>query len=311
MNINEILLYLKDLPLLYILLAFLINIGIMSFYGLIFKKITNSMGEPLSLVKSINLYYLGQIANLIMPFKTGVLVGKPFLFKKINNTPIKKAVLIIFFENLFHIIWQLAFLFILLLVIGEKFLVRDFLTRAVMLSILFASIILMALNHKRIFLLANKLMAYLPGFLKSKISRLNKHFLELHENFFLLKKTLLNFKMLFQLIIMIIPIILISPLILKISANLFDTNIPFFSAIVAIHWISYIIGRASFLPSGVGVRDLTVVGLLVAYNVPFSLSIKIALISRVISLLPVLIISAILSIYYGKEILKSQSAKIL
>ena len=90
------------------------------------------------------------------------------------------------------------------------------------------------------------------------------------------------------------------PFFVGLSLMFFNVGLSYFDLFV-VYWISYILGRLSFLPSGLGVKDVTMGGLLLGFGVNGVTVVKTVILFRVFAFIPYLFIGGLAFLYYGHK----------
>ena len=263
----------------YILLAFILSGVAMFVLSMLYKALFSMHDEKTSMSNLFFTLYLTQLVSYIAPFKTGTIIGKPLIFKTLLNVPAMKAISVMAFEGIFSIGWQTLFLFVFLLVSGLK--IVSFSPATGIIAMLSLLVIMFFLAKHR-----HYVMSKMPG----KLQRYFGHISEI------------NFKS--KKLLWLIPVVflqlLLLPLWVKLASSYFNISLSYMQYF-EIYWVSYMLGRLSFLPMGIGVKDATISYFLVSYGLDSIMAVKIVGIYRLFTLLPYIVIGTLVFIYYGSK----------
>lgn len=289
----------------FIILAYVINFIAIITIALKNKFIVESLGSRLSLKDSSYVYFVSQFLSFISPGKIAGILSKPVLNNHYSGMGMRNSVIALFFEQIFELAWQFLLFVLLLLFFGSDIFIGGTNKLLFILVALFLLLFLLIFNKARIFrLLKKRAPKKLKRFIKAKIIKegdfksLIDDTIGLFSNLTLmLKLSAVTFVQLF-----------LSPLIILLSVKAINLDISYLTAIFAF-WFSYILGKFSGIPAGLGVRDIS----LGVYLKVAGLSIKeiaiIALIYRIISMSLPVVVGLILSIMLGKEKLHEKIKK--
>jgi uncharacterized protein (TIRG00374 family) len=154
------------------------------------------------------------------------------------------------------------------------------------------------MSYERLLVFFIKLSKFLPSRLKlfASNSGIKKDNLKVY--LIEIKKLFTNKRFILKYLIMTSFIILASPLIIYFITLAYYFPLSY-STTFSIYWIAFILGRLSWLPGGLGVRDVTLGSFLHNLGISPSLSIKLIFIYRLVSLTPYFIIGSFVLIYYN------------
>lgn len=300
MDIATLISSLDNLPFRYFVYALLLNLVIAIFGALSYKLLFYIQMEDLKFRKSFLILYLAQFLNFFAPLKTGAIFGKPLITKLVGNMPLTKSIFAVAFENFFSISWQIIMLPILLLLIGER-VVFDNLILKISIIIIFL-IISGIISYKYKWFLPKliNLKRFLPERIKKVAVRFGFNEETIMDFIAKIPSYYSNKLLIAALILLTIVQAVLLPFFLNISLMFFNVKLSYFN-IFMIYWISYILGRLSFLPSGLGVKDVTMGGLLIGFGIENVVAIKTVVIYRAITFVPYLLIGGIAFLYYGHK----------
>ena len=290
----------SDVPLVYFLLAIMLNSIIAVFGAFSYKLLFFIQKEKLSFFNSFFVLHILEFVKFLTPFKMGALVGKPLITRLIGGISLKNAVFAVGFENFFSITWQIALLPILLLLVGENILFNNMLLKIAL--IIFFVVLLGIVSYKYKWFLPKiiGLKKYIPEKIKRKAAKagLNE---EMVNDFLLNVPSYFNSKRLILLLgLLTIAQALLLPLFIGLSLAFFDVEMSYFN-MFAVYWISYVLGRFSFLPSGLGVKDVTMGGLLLSLGVNGLTVVKTIVLFRIFAFIPYVVVGGCLFLYYGHK----------
>ncbi len=263
----------------YLLLAFVLSSAAIFVLSILYMVLFSVHDEKTSISSLFFTLYLAQLVSYIAPFKTGTIIGKPLIFKTLLNVPAVKAISVMAFEGIFSFGWQTLFLFILLLVSGLK--IVSFSPAKGIIAMLLLLVMAIFLTRHR-----HYIMSKMPEKMQKYISHINE----------------INFKS--KKLLWLIPVVflqlLLLPLWVKLASNYFDISLSYMQYF-EVYWISYILGRLSFLPMGIGVKDATISYFLISYGLDSVTAVKIVGMYRLFTLLPYIVIGTMVFIYYGSK----------
>ena len=300
MDIKTITSILNDVPAKYFVYAIILNTIITVFGALFYKLLFRIQGENLKFSRSFLILHMAQFLNFFAPLKTGAIFGKPLITKLIGNMPLTKSIFAVGFENFFSISWQLAMLPILLMLVGEKILLNSMLAKILIAVAALIAISTISRRYKWFLHYALGLKRFLPNKIKKIALRFGLDEAAIKELIENIPSYFSNKRMLLALILLTALQAFLQPFFLRWALAFFDVHMSYFS-LFAIFWISYILGRMSFLPSGLGVKDLTIGGLLIGTKVNSIIAIKTVVLFRVLTFIPFLVIGGALFLYYGHK----------
>ncbi len=300
MDIKTITSVLNEVPAKYIVYAIILNTTIAVFGALFYKLLFHIQKENLKFSRSFLILHMAQFLNFFAPLKTGAIFGKPLITKLIGNMPLAKSIFAVGFENFFSISWQLAMLPILLLLVGEKILLNSMLAK-ILIAVL-ALIAISTISHRYRWFLhyALRLKRFIPRKIKNIALRFGLNESAINEMIESIPSYFSNKRIMLWLMLLTAVQAFLQPFFLKWALAFFDINMSYFS-LFAIFWISYTLGRISFLPSGLGVKDLTMGGLLIGAKVNSIIAIKTVVLFRVLTFIPFLVLGGALFLYYGHK----------
>lgn len=287
------------MEIIFALLAVLLNIFIAFLISAQYRYLVGLIEKRISYFSSFVIVSLSFFLRLIMISKSGSLFGTPIAGKLREGISLGKGAIIIAFENITYTSWQL---FILVFILAFN---KDFIEENMFFTIplLFLTIILMIFclyKYDKFLFLFFKIYSVLPFRLKRLIQKtglrkenIDKHFSKL-KSLFLNKTFLLNYNF-FSLLI-----ILVSPFLIVLLGRTYLIHINYLDSFT-IYWFSYILGRLSGLPLGLGVRDVSAGFLLTNLGISTTIALQIIFLYRLILFIPFFPVGLIYFINYGKE----------
>jgi len=290
----------SNVPIMYFVYAIALNTILAIIGSLSYKLLFKMQEENLGFLNSFFILHMAQFLNFFAPFKTGALFGKPLITKLIGNMPLTKSIFAVGFENFFSIAWQVTMLPILLLLVGEDMLFNNLLLK-ITITILFFICVGIVLYKYKWFI--PKIIA-LKRFLPNRINKIALKFGindDVINDFVNSIPSYFSNKKIIALLILLTAIqAVILPFFVGLSLSFFGIKMGYFS-LFSVYWISYVLGRLSFLPSGLGVKDVTMGGLIVGFGIDSGIAIKSVVLFRALTFVPYLIIGGILFLYYGHK----------
>ena len=281
--------------LLFLTLALFSNFICIFLIALRYKHLFISISEHAKFLDVTKLVAITQIASYLTPFNIGILLGRPFIGKKFFNIQPGKTILATVIDQWLEFFWQ-SLLVIFLIVIGVgSFFQKDLFVFPILFLIL--SLVFLLLFSKTLYPKIFIIKDSIPSFLK----KLLKRFITLQD--LTTAKTYLDQnlhtkKFILPYFSLVLLFILAYPLILYFTSLAFSSSLPY-TKIFTATWASYLIGRLSGIPGGFGTRDLTLGAFLALYGLSLEQAAIIALVYRIVTLLP----SFLLSLSFVPEIL--------
>lgn len=256
----------------------------------------------ITIKQAIEATMLSVFINLIFPFKMAGVFVKPFFLKKFGHIDYEKSISGVFVEQIFDNIPQLFI---------------------VLISVYFYSQANISMTKNALLLLALAVIIFLIFYSKFTIKVIDK-FLKIINIFpkkiklFIRKKSPIKHKK----IINVLNIIQKSPSknfnlgIMTLITVIIAFHFPliqyfFFKAILiettyfqmfVVYWIPFFIGKVSGIPSGLGVREAAMTGILVSYGVPIEKAIFASIAFRIVITTLNAILGVLVTIKYGIKI---------
>src|SRR3989344_2769315 len=286
----------------YFILGLVFNIICLLILAYRSRFIFKFFSENLKVVHALLINALVLFLNYLTPLKIGS-VGYPIVAKKISGIKIVNSIKVAIFEPFFDLFWQFILLIILIFYLGSNALGLNNPYTWILFLILFIIIlILIFYNFKRIFLIMIKIF---PGWIKNRVKRLGVNKEIIMDIPFSLSFLIKDYKFIISYMGLTFLVIFFVPFGLYFSSLIFDYPFNFLS-ILMIYWASFIIGRLSGIPGGLGTRDIAMGFLLNRLGVPTLGIINIILFYRLINLIPSLIIGVYSFLHVGKKIINDR-----
>src|SRR3989344_400254 len=286
--------YLTQNYIFFFFLTFFVNIIYHFILGAKFAIILKYSGEKISLIHAFYLFCIVKFSSIITPFFTGTLISKPILAKHYANVPIRKGIMLTFFEQTIDFLVLIIIFPFTLLALGSS--LFNPLTQIIFIIILVIGLFFIILKYELIIQTIWKLKPFLPNRVisigeKYELTRKNTV-----QSFKEIKGYFTNKKLLLAIFPFILLQNLLIPVILKLTAATLSIYMSY-SVAYLVYFISVTVGKLSGLPGGVGSTDLTMAGLLFFFKMtPFQIAGIIALF-RLITLLPAITIGGFLTLY--------------
>lgn len=283
----------------YITLAFILNIIVAVFVSLRYKYILQKVDVKITFLSSFIISGLAYFLSYLIPFKGGAILGYPLSAKIKENISLKKSYLVLFFENVFDTLWQIIVLFVLLFLGKNKYFdnaVLDFIIILGFFAVLLAAIF----KHEKVISFFIWMYRLLPLRLKNLVEKIGFKRTDFNEQFSRLKLLFFTKGFLFNYFLFSLVIIIINPLVILYLTKSFSYNLTYFNAFF-IYWVSYILGRLSGLPVGLGIRDAAIGTILYGYGIHGYTAVNIVILQRIITLFPFFPTGLIYSLIYGKS----------
>ncbi len=284
----------------YAFLVLLLYLIVISISTLIFQILLRQQHEKITFWEAFSIINLGQFLGFLTPIKGGSFIGKPLLAKIILKLPIRKTISAIAFENFVALAWQLASLPILLILLGEKIFLEN---SALKWLLIFVVVLVIGyIAHHRHWFIPQllKIKHLIPKRIRKIASSFGLTEQAIKETIETLPEYLKQKSLLARLGALIGIQALIFPFMLTVTLLYYDIHLSYLT-IFGLYWVSYILGRLSILPAGIGVKDVTLGGLLIGVGIASTTAIKVVLVFRFLTLIPPILIGGILAIVYAKE----------
>ncbi len=237
--------------------------------------------------------------NYLVPFKVGLLMGSPFAAKLREKISIQHSSVVLFFEQFFDIIWQLIFIFIIFFFTRRNVIKENIYLQISLLSLIILILFFLIFKHNLLLKISLRFFSVLPRrikivFKKSGLKRENAEII-LKD----LKSLFVERKFIFLYALRTLSIFLFIPLSLYILSKAFYFNLTYFQSL-SVFWISFILGKLSGLPGGLGVRDAAIGVLLVNLGISTIDSIRLVFYLRIFGFFPALPAGFLYLLYVGK-----------
>jgi len=283
----------------YIALAFILNLVIALVVSLRYKYILQKVDVKITFLSSFIISGLAYFLSYLIPFKGGAILGYPLAAKIKENISLKKSYLVLFFENIFDTLWQIVIIFILLFFGKNKYF--DNIILDIVLIVLFIVVLSGAIfKYENVIRFFIWIYGFFPLRLKNLAEKTGLKRIDFNEELNRLKLLFFTKGFLFNYFLLSSIIVFLSPIIILCLTKSFSYNLNYFNAFF-IYWVSYILGRLSGLPFGLGLRDAAIGTILYSYGVQGYTSVNIVILQRVITFFPFIPVGLIYFLSYGKS----------
>ncbi len=276
---------------LYIFLGMILNIIAAAILALRYKIILAFMSAKLAMTKSFLVTCAFFALSYTSPLKLDSLLLKPFATKIMSHITLRRALVAFSFEFMYDTIFQIVLFLFLAGAYSYVRITNNFVVLAAIIVVL--AVVVFALCKKI------SLLAWL--FKKTQRFGINEQHM---------REILLEVRALFRprLLMQITPINLLYalyiPITLWAAVRALSLDLPYI-LIMVIYWLSAVAGRFSGLPGGIGVRDATSTGLLILHGVNAAMAVQIAILYRIITIIPYLLIGLPMLFFLGQLGLRS------
>jgi uncharacterized protein (TIRG00374 family) len=300
MDITNTLAQISDVDLTNLMLSAVFILCYGALFSLRYKLLLKDIGHEIKFIQSLAISQMSAVINYIIPLKAGVL-SKPLLTKKFSDCSFKKSVFALFLEQFFEIGFQILFVLIIFLLLGQDILLKNkifMLIFAIIISGFFT--ILALLFHRDTFIrLYLKTTNMLPEKIREKLKKKipKKKLEKILEACY---NSTSNHKLILRFGAITLIMVILSPMILTSIIRATNNNLSF-SAVFFIYWSAIILGRITFLPGGLGTRDVIMTALLTQFGIGFAESIKITVVYRITTWTVSLGMGLIFLVFYSKE----------
>ena len=291
--------------LLFLALATVYNIFCYFVPAMKYKILLKYAGERISILNAFLTFTITKFSTTITPFVSGPMIAKPLASKYLANIPLKKGAFITAFEQLLDFGAFLILIPILMIFLGERVFFNGIVPKLILFFGVMVFCAIALIKRKQLISFIWKAKTFLP----TKIRMFGKNAGLSEKNAHQLLDEVLVYVKNPRPIAALIPFFafqfLAMPIILQLVALAFDVDLSFKLAFV-VYWFSSALGKLSGSPSGFGVADISLGGLLAANGAPATAVLKIIIFYRIISLLPAIAIGAPLSLYIGAKYAKEK-----
>jgi len=289
---------------LYLLLALLANFFCILLISLRYTSLFNLLEEHLSLFNAFKLVGITQLISYLTPFNLGILLGRPFIAKHLSGIPPAKTILATIFDQFLELFWQGLILISLILIGGFSFFKPQTPSPFFILMIIIGVFAIFSFLTYNYFL--NKLIFHqqkIPHWIRIVIGKFVtiKDLVTL-SNIFKKRKSIHQFFFVYS--VLIVFFIILYPSILYFTTLAFNTPLHYWT-VFGLTWASYLAGRLSGIPGGLGTRDVTLGAALSLLGVSVGQASLITLTYRIITFLP----SLLTTLLYGTQFLPSLRRK--
>lgn len=283
----------------YFSIALCINLVGLAVSSIRYKMLLKYMGERLNLINSLSVMAVAQFANFIFPFRTGNIVIRPIATKYFGNISVRKSFGVTIFEVGFDILWQAILLGVILAVTVERLTIAIFNPWILVPAILLVLGIIIISKWRRIIIRLWRSESFLGRRIRNLGKQLGFREEEIQGYIDNAIRYMKNYWLVSYLLVFTLIIIFLQPLLITYSCAAFSV---WFSYPVSftILWVSFIVGRLSGIPGGLGASDLSVGGLLIGYGVEPVTSLKIVVLYRIVVMLPYFLLGSPLFLYLMK-----------
>ncbi|MEK6940802.1 MAG: lysylphosphatidylglycerol synthase transmembrane domain-containing protein [Nanoarchaeota archaeon] len=298
----------------YIVFATLVYSLVIGLATLMFQILLYYQQEKLSFKMGFTVVSLSQFVNFLTPLKIGPVIGKPIIGKITANLPLRKTISATAFENFLGILIQLLMFPILIFYVGDQLLLDGglLLSNALIKWLIIFTVILLGayISYSYNWFIPQliKLKFLVPVRLKKFVKRFGFTEEAVEKILNDLPSFFLNKKLVLKLVLIIGIQACILPLTFLLALHYFNVQIPYM-LLFSMYWIAYIIGRLSIFPGGLGVKDVTLGGMLLGAGVSGVSAIKIVLVYRLFNLFPILLLGGIPFLMYGRNVFKYRRIK--
>jgi len=288
-------------------LVFVVSVALLPFFvslraKLLYKKFGHSP-RLLDIYKILTIVFA---VNTIAPLKAAGFFIRPIMFKKKFSIPYKVSLMVLGLENMFDIIVQLAAA--LISAYSISFTEGLTITKQLIAAGISFFVVLILFFEKRIiyiidffFRVGKKLVS------KKLLAKLDKKFSFKKEQFFEIIEQLQHKKgrVLFILgfFMLSLFIVVYSPLTYYVFYLGYNIQITFMQVFV-VYWLSFVLGRISGVPGGLGVKEGAIIFVLKYFNVPIGVAVSSTIVLRLLNTLVYVVLGVISSSTYGISFLK-------
>ncbi len=289
----------------YGLIALIVYIITMFLSSLVFRNILLYIDRQISVLRSFVVVSIGNLIYSFTPFGLGHFVGRPLAAKFLEDVLIRRTISATAFEEFINFTMYLILFPFLLLFLGEElFIVNNFSNWSIILVVVLV-VGIIAYRYQYFLPKIFKVKSYVPKFIREFVSKYGVTEQSLEEITRSLPQYMKNRRLIIYTWIMTIVTMFIMPLTLWAALAYFGQEFSYLT-IFSLFWVSYVIGRISLLPAGIGVKDVTMAGLLISLGVAGEMAVKVVIIYRVLSIFPIILIGLPLLLLHTKILFKRQ-----
>ncbi|MEK6936808.1 MAG: flippase-like domain-containing protein [Nanoarchaeota archaeon] len=287
------------MEIIFLVLAFFLNVIIDLLISGQYRYLVKFIEKKISYLSALVIVSLSFFLRLILVSKSGSFLGTPIAGKLKEGISLTKGALIIAFENITYTLWQL-FILVFILAFNREFIEENIIIAIPLVFLIIVLMIMCLYKYEKILYLIFKIYSFFPVKLKNIIRKTGLKKENIESQFNKLKMLFSNKLFLLNYNLISLLIILISPYSLVFLGKFYSISVNYFDSF-SVYWFSFILGRLSGMPIGLGVRDVSTGYLLTNLGISTQISLQIVFLSRVVSFFPFFPIGLGCFIKYGKE----------
>ena len=265
-------------------------------YRYVLRHIDRKIGR----VSSFLIICISNSINYLAPFKIGIFIGNPIAGKLREKISIQKSSVILIFDQVFELIWQLVLILAVIYFTSLNVLELSFLFRIIFVGLLIFLLIFFIIYYKLLIKVVLNIFPFLPNKFKNLLRNLGIKKEGLDGVFGELKSLFTEKRFIINYFFRTACLILVTPISLFLLARAFSFDLSYIYALV-IFWVSSALGKLGGLPGGLGVRDAIQGAFLVGLGIPLLGAAKIVFYLRVLGFFPALPIGLFLLFFLGKD----------
>jgi uncharacterized protein (TIRG00374 family) len=289
----------------YLLTAIFANVMVAVLKSFRYMNILSVVDKKISFFSSFIIVCVTFVMNYLIPMRVGSVIGNPIAAKLKEEISLKKSSIIFIFEQVFDASWQILVIILAFIFFSKKFSDVDFIYTLSILVTVFFIISYFIMKYQNFLTIVFKIYSFLPDKIKSFVVRTGLKRNDAVISFSSLKSLFVKKAFLSKYFSITLLLIFLNPFVIYFMFRAFYFQVTYLDSFL-IYWISFIVGRLSWLPGGLGVRDVTFGGLLVSLlDMSAVVSVKLLIAYRLISFFPSIPVGVTALLYFGKGKLKN------
>jgi len=267
----------------YIIIAVAINLLSVWLMGWRYKIFLGYLKERISLLNSFWVICTAQFANYITPLRAGNVAIRPIASEMFAGVSSWKSLLATVFELVIDTSWQIVLVSLILLLVAENQLLDSLIPKVTIVGTFLLVIMLGLVYHRELINWILQQRKFFPGKIDRIMAKFELQQEKMEEISNQIVQYISNMRLFLLSSVPVVINILLQPLLLQYSGKAFSMSLTYFSSFT-IFWISFIVGRLSGIPGGLGLGDISMGGLLIKAGVAPFLVLKVIILYRIVTM---------------------------
>lgn len=289
----------------YILLGVVISFIILFLVALKYSYFLTKNNYDFSISRSFLAITTAQFLGFLFPIRGSSIIIRSLLTIEKKRSAWAQVALLNILEQLIDILWYFFLFAILIIFFGRTIIVYNIWVIMLIIVILISTVSLYVYRRRVILFIKNKM--------KKRVEWINNRFpnLSINDQQYEQLWDIFNIKFSVICIIILINVLIavVFPGVLCFTLYAFQYHISYYE-IFGIFWLSILAGRFSGIVLGLGVREIVLQTFLMHKGLPVTECLKIVLLVRAITLIPILLAGSFSSFMLSREYISSLIATI-